>query len=156
MENRSSTEASSIADFTRRLVDDAAEADVVPGVGHDGHIGVDVLDLLAVVEALAAHDLVGDAGAGEIAFDGGRLGVHPVEDGVVGQMAARLEVLADDVGDVHGLILLVFGGVDLHLVALAVFGPEGLALPLGVVYICVSKKQWLNPVDSPGFLHLAS
>ena len=121
------------ANFTRRLVDDAAEADVVPGVGHDGHIGVDVLDLLAVVEALAAHDLVGDAGAGEIAFDGGRLGVHPVEDGVVGQMSARLEVLADDVGDVHGLILLVLGGVDLHLVALAVLGPEGLALPLGVV-----------------------
>ena len=52
---------------------------------------------------------------------------------MVGQMAARLEVLADDVSDVHGLILLVLGGVDLHLVALAVLGPEGLALALGVV-----------------------
>ena len=41
-----------------RLVDDAAQPHIVPGVSHDGHIGVDVLDLLAVVEALPAHDLM--------------------------------------------------------------------------------------------------
>ena len=120
-------------DFARRLVDDTAESDIVPGVRHDGHIGVDVLDFLAVVEALAAHDLMRDARTGEVAFDGGRLGVHPVEDGVVGQMSALFEVLADDVRDMAGLVLLVLGGVDLHLVALAVLRPEGLALALGVV-----------------------
>ena len=120
-------------DFARRLVDDTAESDIVPGVRHDGHIGVDVLDFFAVVEALAAHDLMRDARTGEVAFDGGRLGVHPVEDGVVGQMSALFEVLADDVRDMAGLVLLVLGGVDLHLVALAVLGPEGLALALGVV-----------------------
>ena len=72
------------ADFARRLVDDSTKSDIVPGVRHDGHIGVDVLDFLAVVEALATHDLMRDARTGEVAFDGGRLGVHPVEDGVVG------------------------------------------------------------------------
>ena len=44
------------ADLAGRLVDDPPQPDVVFGVGHNGHIGVDVLDLLAVVEALAAHD----------------------------------------------------------------------------------------------------
>ena len=93
-------------DFARRLVDDTAESDIVPGVRHDGHIRVDVLDFLAVIEALAAHDLMRDARTGEIAFDGGRLGVHAVEDGVVGQMSALFEVLADDIRDMAGLVLV--------------------------------------------------
>ena len=70
-------------DLAGGLVDDAAQPHIVPGVGHDGHIGVDVLDLLAVVEALPAHDLMRDTRAGEVAFDGSRLGVHAVENGVV-------------------------------------------------------------------------
>ena len=52
---------------------------------------------------------------------------------MVGQMSALFEVLADDLRDMTGLVLLVLGGVDLHLVALAVLRPEGLALALGVV-----------------------
>ena len=122
-----------IADLPGGLVDDPAQPYIVARVRHDGHVGVDILDLFAVIEALAAHDLVGNARAGEIAFDGGRLGVHPVEHGVVSQMSACFQVLADDVRDVHGLVLLVLGGVDMDLIALAVFGPEGLALALGVV-----------------------
>mgnify|MGYP000340959708 CR=1 FL=1 len=78
-------------------------------------------------------DLVGDACTGKVAFDGGRLGVHAVEDGVVGQMSALFQVLADHICDVAGLVLLVLGGVHLHLVALAIAGPQGLALALGVV-----------------------
>ncbi len=69
-----------------------------------------------------------DACTGKVAFDGGRLGVHAVEDGVVGQMSALLQVLADHVRDMAGFILLVLGGVHLHLVALAIVGPQGLAL----------------------------
>ena len=120
-------------DLAGRLVDDAAQPHIVPGVGHDGHIGVDVLDLLAVVEALPAHDLMRDACASEVAFDGGRLGVHAVENGVVCQMPALLQVLADDIRDMAGFVLLILGGIHLHLIALAVVRPQGLALALGVV-----------------------
>ena len=121
------------ADLAGRLVDDPPQPHVVPGVRHDGHIRVDVLDLFAVVEALAAHDLVGDARAGEVVFDGGRLGVHPVEDGVVRKASALPQVLADHFGDVGGLLAVVLGLVDVDRRALAVFGPQGLALAGGVV-----------------------
>ena len=120
-------------DLAGRLVDDAAQAHIIAGVRHDGHVGMDILDLFAVVEALAAHDLVGDACTGKVAFDGGRLGVHAVEDGVVGQMSALFQVLADHIRDVAGLVLLVLGGVHLHLIALPIAGPQGLALALGVM-----------------------
>ena len=48
-------------------------------------------------------------------------------------MAALFQVLTNDVRNVHGFVLLVLGGVHLHLVALAVVGPQGLALALRVV-----------------------
>ena len=120
-------------DLAGRLVDDTAQPHIVPGVGHNGHIGVNVLDLLAVVEALPAHDLMRDARAGEVAFDGSRLGVHTVENGVVCQMPALLQVLTDDIRDMAGFVLLILGGIHLHLIALTVVCPQGLALALGVV-----------------------
>src|SRR5699024_2851287 len=55
------------------------------------------------------------------------------KDGVVGQAAPGPQVLADDLGDVGGLLPVVLGLVDVDGRALAVFGPEGLALALGVV-----------------------
>ena len=122
-----------VADLPGRLVDDAAQAHIIPGVRHDGHIGVNVLDLFAVVEALAAHDLMGNARAGKVAFDGGRLGIHAVEHRMVRQMPALFQVLTDDICNVHGFVLLILGSVDLHLVTLVVPCPQGLALALGVV-----------------------
>ena len=124
---------SGVADLPGRLVDDAAQAHIIPGVRHNGHIGVDVLDLFAVIEALAAHDLMGNARAGKVAFDGSRLGIHAVEHRMVRQMPALFQVLTDDICNVHGFVLLILGSVDLHLVALVVPGPQGLALALGVV-----------------------
>lgn len=52
---------------------------------------------------------------------------------MVCQMPARLQMLADDIRDVAGLVLLVLGGVHLYLITLAVVRPQGLALALGVV-----------------------
>ena len=121
------------ADLAGGFIDDPTQPDVVLGVGHNGHIGVDVLNLFAVVKPLPAHNLVGDARPGEVVFDGGRLGVHPVKDRVVGQMPPGPQVLADDVCNVHGLVGLVLSPIDMNLFPLAVVGPELLALSLGVV-----------------------
>ena len=62
-----------------------------------------------------------------------RLGVHTVENGVVCQMPALLQVLTDDIRDMAGFVLLILGGIHLHLIALTVVRPQGLALALGVV-----------------------
>ena len=120
-------------DLAGRLVDDAAQAHIIARVRYNRHIGVDVLDLFAVIEALAAHDLVRDARAGKVAFDRGRLGIHTVQNSMICQMPTRFQVLADHIRDVAGLVLLIFGGVHLHLVTLAVVRPQGLTFALGVV-----------------------
>ena len=52
---------------------------------------------------------------------------------MVRQMPALFQVLTDDICNVHGFVLLILCSVDLHLVALVVPGPQGLALALGVV-----------------------
>ena len=121
------------ADFTRRLVDNAAQAHVVPRVYDDSQIAVDVLDLLAVKEALAAHNAVRDARAGKVGLDRVGLSVHAVEHGVVLQARALSQMLADDVRNVAGLVLLVRRGVVVDLLAVAVVGPQGLALAAHVV-----------------------
>ncbi len=121
------------ADLAGGLVDDPAQPQVVPRVCHDGHVGQHVPNFLAVIKALAAHDLVGDARPSEVGLDGAGLGVHPVEHRVAAQRDAPLPVRGDGLGQKGGLVLLAGGLVVQHLVALAVLGPEGLALAAGVV-----------------------
>ena len=121
------------ADFARRLVDNSAQAHIVTRIDDDSQIAVDVLDLLAVKEALAADDAVWDACAGEVSLDGVGLRVHAVKHGVVFQGCALAQVLADDVGNVAGLVLLIRGGVVLDFLAVAALRPEGLALAPRVI-----------------------
>ena len=66
-----------------RFIDDAAQAHVVPRVDHNGHVRVDILDFLAVKEALATHNAVRDTGTGKISFDGVGLRIHAVQNGMV-------------------------------------------------------------------------
>ena len=54
-----------IADLAAGDVDHPREGDGIAGVERQTQIGEDVLDLLAIVEADAAHQLVGDAAADE-------------------------------------------------------------------------------------------
>ena len=121
-------------DLTGGFIDDAAQAHIVPRVDDDGQVGVDVLDFLAVKEALAAHDAVRDARAGEVGFDGVGLGIHAVEHGVIPQVGTLPQMLADDVGQMAGFVLLVGGGVVVDLFAVAVLGPQSLALAACVVF----------------------
>ena len=84
------------ADLTGRFVDDPLQAQIVPGIGQDGHVGQNVLDLLAVKEPLAAHNFIGNARPGKIGFNGAGLGVHPVEHGTIPQAAALFQVFGDN------------------------------------------------------------
>ena len=121
------------ADLAGGFVDDPPQPQVILAVGHHREVGNDVLYLLAVVEPLAAHDLVRDARTGKIGFDGARLGVHAVEHRVVFQLGAIPEIFADDPGHILGLVGLALRFKMVDPGALAVFGPEGLALAAPVV-----------------------
>ena len=120
--------------FARRLVDDAAQPHIIARVDDDGQIAVDVLDLLAVKEALTAYNAVRDARTGEIGFNGVGLGIHAVEHGVVLQARTLAQMLADDIGDMAGLVLLVRGCIVVDLFAIPALGPEGLALAAHIVF----------------------
>ena len=52
-------------------------------VDHNGHVRVDILDFLAVKEALATHNAVRDTGTGKISCDGVGLRIHAVQNGMV-------------------------------------------------------------------------
>ena len=67
------------ADAARRHVDDAAQADVVVRIDQQLEIGERVLDFLALVEAHAADDAVGEARAHQRVFDDARLRVRAIE-----------------------------------------------------------------------------
>ena len=82
---------------------------------------------------LAAHNAVRDARSGKVGLDRVGLSVHAIEHGVVLQARALSQMLADDVRNVAGLVLLVRRGVVVDLLAVAVVGPEGLALAAHVV-----------------------
>ena len=69
-----------VADAALGHVEDAAQRDGVLGVGQDPQIGQDVPDLLALVEADAADDLVGQADPDEDLLEDAGLRVGAVED----------------------------------------------------------------------------
>ena len=69
-----------VADAALGDVEDAPQAHGVLGVGEDPQVGEQVADLLALVEAHAADDLVRQADADEDLFEHTRLRVGAVED----------------------------------------------------------------------------
>ena len=120
-------------DTPGRVVHHPQQTEVVTGVVNDAEIGQHVLDLGALEEAEASHHPVGDAVALEGHFYLVGQGVHSVEDGAVLPLLA-LPIGPEELGgNVHALIPLVGGGVALDLVAVAVVGPQVLALSPPVV-----------------------
>ena len=89
-------------------VDDANEADLVVGVRQEPQVREDVLDLLAVVEAHASDELVGNAVTQARLFQGPGLCVHPVGHDAVAQAEAVVPGEALDLLE-HELGLLVLG-----------------------------------------------
>ena len=121
------------ADFAGRFIDDAPQAHIIPRIHQNRQIGIDVLDLLAVKEPLAAHNAVRDARSGKIGFDGVGLRVHTVQDGVVPQMRPLPQMFTHHIRDVAGLVLFAGGGVVMHLFTVPVLGPQRLALAAVIV-----------------------
>ena len=120
-------------DAPGRVVDDPGQAQVVLRVVQHRQIGHHVLDLRPLEVAGAADDAVGDAAAlaGILHLVG--LGVHAVEDGVVLEVPPLGHPVQDLVGHILGLVILVHGGIQGHLIPCSRPGPKLLALPALVV-----------------------
>ena len=122
-----------IADAAARGVQDAAQVDLVVGVGDGPQVRQRVLDLLALVEPHAADDPVRHAGADEHVLQRPGRGVGPVEDSDVTEdrvagVDQRVDLLADELR----LVVLVVADVPDDLGAAALRGPQVLRPPLRV------------------------
>ncbi len=121
-----------LSDAARRHVDDPPEADVVVRIEHELQVGERVLDLLALVEADAADDLVRDAGAPQRVFQRPRLGVGSIQHG-----DCVLDVLVQRATsgprDELGLVQVVAGAVIQDLRAALALRVEPLVLAVPVL-----------------------
>lgn len=97
------------------------------GVGEDPQVRQDVPDLLALVEAHTADDLVGQADADEDLFEDTGLGVGAVEDGDVARLGVALvRQPVDLVGDELRLVVLGVGDIAGDAGTRSGVGPEVL------------------------------
>ena len=122
----------SLADAACRHVDHPPQADVVVRIDDQLQVGEGVLDLLALVEANAADDLVGDALAHQRVFDGARLGVGAVEDRHHRVEVGRPRLLDRARDEVRLFELVVAAEIDDACAALLI-GPEPLVLAVAVL-----------------------
>ena len=120
-------------DLARRFVDDTAQTHVIPRVDDHRQVGVDILDFLAVKEALTAHNAVRNTRPGEIGFNGVGLGIHTVEYRMIPQVGTFPQMFADDIGNMAGFILFAGRRIMMDLVPFSVFRPQRFALAAGVV-----------------------
>ena len=121
-----------VADAALGDVDDALEGEAVVGRHRDAEVGHRVADLLALVEARAADDAVGQADGQEAVLEGAHLVRGADEDGdavgadrvdPAGAAGQRLDLLADPAR----LLLAVPVADQADLLALGDVGPERLA-----------------------------
>ena len=116
-----------------RGVQHPLDRDLVGRVHHRLQVGHRVLDLAPVVEAGAAHHLVGDAAAGQGLLQHPALGVGPVEDGHVAPPPAVVVEHGHAAGDPLGLVGLVVGVEPEDGLARTLVGPQLLGLAGHVV-----------------------
>ena len=122
-----------VADAPLGLVDDAPGGHVVVGVHQRAHVGDQVLDLLALIEALAAVDPVGRAAPHEGLLKHAGLGVGAIEHRDAAGGLPACDQLSGHGGDEGGLVPLVHGVVQRHALAVPRLGPERLLLAAPVV-----------------------
>ena len=122
-----------VADAALGLVDDAAERDVVVRIDQRAHVGDQILDLLALVELLAAVDAIRHAAAHERLFQHARLRVGAVQHGDLAGPVAVGDQLARHRGHERRLVALIQRVVQRDALALARLGPQRLLLAPAVV-----------------------
>jgi hypothetical protein len=122
------------ADAAARHGDRADEGQVVVLVGDQAQVGAQVLDLGVLEEAAPAGDGVGDLVVAQLLLEQPRLVVAPVEDGVVLEVGAVLELVGRQLHHHRfGLVLRGLAGHHGHRLAGAVLGPQLLVEELLVV-----------------------
>ena len=123
-----------VADTPLGDVDDPPQGHLVGGVDHRPQVGEGVLHLPPLVEAGAAHHLVGDVEPHQVLLQHPALGVGAVEDGHVGPPPLLRPVQPQHLpARPRGLVGLVLGEVALDQLAADLLGPQRLGLALEVV-----------------------
>ncbi len=123
-----------IADPAPRRGDRADKGRIVVGIGDQPQIGADVLDLGLVEEALPAGKHIRDALAAQDLLEQPRLVVAAIEDRVVAELRAPLELVRRQLEHHRlGLVLLVVHRRHGDRVPHAVLAPQRLVEQLGVV-----------------------
>ena len=122
-----------IADAARRVVDDAAQAQIVARVIDDREVGKHILDLRTLEELCSSHDLIRHAVALERIFKRIRLRIHAVQNGVVFPRPPAVVLHHDAADDEICLVLLIENGLDENALARARVGPQGLPLASGII-----------------------
>src|SRR5581483_5874471 len=118
-------------DAARRIVDDAAQADLVARRDGQLQVGDRILDLFALEERLPADHLVRERLRAQRLLDRLRLDVRAVEDGEVARaIAARRAQGFDLAGDELGLAVGVLARDHLQLVARRLGRPQPLVVAL--------------------------
>ena len=120
-------------DAAGRRAEGPPEGEVVRRVRHEPEVREGVLDLPALVEADAAHDVVGQARHAERVLQHARLGVRPVEHGDAVQRLALPAQLRHGPRDPERLLGLVPRPEEPRRLAARVLGPEALLLARLVV-----------------------
>ena len=111
-----------IADAALRHIDDALEGEIVVGRRRDLEIGERVADFLALIEARAADDAIGNAQGDEAVLEGAHLegGAHQ-DRHVVELLALALQVL-DVVADGARFLIAIPMRAQGQLLALLALG----------------------------------
>ena len=122
-----------VANAAAGRVDDAPQGNFVGGVVKNTQVSDEITDFFALVEAGAAHHLVGDAGADEDFFDGPGGVIGAVHDGNIPIAHTHIEQSVDFGGDESGLIVFVVGNISGDFRAGTMVSPEFLFPPAMIV-----------------------
>ncbi len=123
------------ADAALGDIENALRADVIPSVVDGSKVAQDVPNLHAVIEIVAAHDVIRDGLQNQPILEKTRLCIRPVQDGkiLVGKVPVLAQIPLDVCGNEGGLVVSACEFPEMNPAALALIGPEALVLAAVIV-----------------------